>query len=204
MSEGYYEYLEEQNIRLFIPNNIFKITNDAILLAKYVREYIKGKNFKNILDIGTGSGILSLYISDIPNIEIDAIEIQNILVNILNDNLINNNLHNKIKVINEDIRKYEGKKYDIIISNPPYYKANSGKLPENDILKYSKFDLLLNISDFIKSINRLLNNDGVFIIIMPMDRMEELKIEIKKNKLYIEDILEIKDKKTFYIIRGKK
>ena len=205
----YIENLESVNKKMIIDENGLKITQDAILLSEFIKNYFntkyKNKEKKTILEIGAGQGIITLLLSKIEIFEkIFAVEIQKDIFEILKKNIKINNLEEKITSINEDIKTIKGK-YDFIFSNPPYKKINSGKLPENEAEQISKYEILLTLEELFYEIKRLLKNYGEFFVIVPDDRLNDVFRYIYANNMNILSIEINKYKKlNLVIIHGKK
>lgn len=204
---AYIEKLESVNKEIVIENEGLKITNDALLLAKFIKKIFlkKRENGKKALEIGAGQGIVSILLSDLENIsQIDAVEIQEKIFEYLEKNIENNKLTDKIIPIFSDVKEIEGE-YDYIFSNPPYMKINSGKMPNAEEEKISKYEITLNLEELTLEIKRLLKNGGEFFVIVPNDRLNDIFSYIYQNKL---NILEIEinqyKKKDLVIIYGKK
>ncbi len=204
---AYIEKLESVNKEIVIENEGLKITNDALLLAKFIKKVFlkKRENEKKALEIGAGQGIISILLSDLENIsQIDAVEIQEKIFGYLEKNIENNELMDKIIPIFSDVKEIEGE-YDYIFSNPPYMKINSGKMPNAEEEKISKYEITLNLEELTLEIKRLLKNGGEFFVIVPNDRLNDIFSYIYQNKL---NILEIEinqcKKKDLVIIYGKK
>lgn len=204
---AYIEKLESVNKEIVIENEGLKITNDALLLAKFIKKIFlkKRENGKKALEIGAGQGIVSILLSDLENIsQIDAVEIQEKIFGYLEKNIENNELTDKIIPIFSDVKEIEGE-YDYIFSNPPYMKTNSGKMPNAEEEKISKYEITLNLEELTLEIKRLLKNGGEFFVIVPNDRLNDIFSYIYQNKL---NILEIEinqyKKKDLIIIYGKK
>ena len=204
---AYIEKLESVNKEIVIENEGLKITNDALLLAKFIKKIFlkKKENGKKALEIGAGQGIISILLSDLENIsQIDAVEIQEKIFGYLEKNIKNNKLTDKIIPIFSDVKEIEGE-YDYIFSNPPYMKINSGKMPNAEEEKISKYEITLNLEELTLEIKRLLKNGGEFFVIVPNDRLNDIFSYIYQNKL---NILEIEinqyKKKDLVIIYGKK
>lgn len=204
---AYIEKLESVNKEIVIEDEGLKITNDALLLAKFIKKIFlkKRENVKKALEIGAGQGIISILLSDLENIsQIDAVEIQEKIFGYLEKNIENNELTDKIIPIFSDVKELEGE-YDYIFSNPPYMKTNSGKMPNTEEEKISKYEITLNLEELTLEIKRLLKNGGEFFVIVPNDRLNDIFSYIYQNKL---NILEIEinqyKKKDLVIIYGKK
>lgn len=205
----YIENLESVNKKMIIDENGLKITQDAILLSEFIKNYFntkyKNKEKKTILEIGAGQGIITLLLSKIKIFEkIFAVEIQKDIFEIFKKNIKINNLEEKITSINEDIKTIKGE-YDFIFSNPPYKKINSGKLPENKAEQISKYEILLTLEELFYEIKRLLKNYGEFFVIVPDDRLNDVFRYIYANNMNILSIEINKYKKlNLIIVHGKK
>ena len=207
---SYIENLESVNKKMIVREKGLKITQDAILLSEFIKKYFDTK-YKNIkkkktfLEIGAGQGIISLLLSEMDIIsKIFAIEIQKDIFKILEKNMGINNLEEKIMPINENIKNINGE-YDFIFSNPPYKKINSGKMPEDEAEKISKYEVLLTLEELFQEIRRLLKNYGEFFIIVPNDRLNDVFRYIYVNNMNILKIEVNKYKKTdLVIIHGRK
>ena len=206
---SYIEKLESVKKKMIVDENGLKITQDAILLSKFIKKYFnikyKNKEKKTILEIGAGQGIITLLISETEIFEkIFAVEIQKDVFKSLKKNVKINNLEKKITIINKNIKEVKGE-YDFIFSNPPYKKVNSGKLPENKIEQISKYEILLRLEELFYEIKRLLKNYGEFFVIVPDDRLNDVFRYIYANNMNILSIEINKYKKlNLIIIHGKK
>lgn len=207
---NYIETLDSVNKKMIVEEKGLKITQDAILLSEFIKRYFntKYKNLKEkktFLEVGAGQGIISLLLSELDIIsKIFAVEIQKNIFEILEKNIELNNLGEKIILINENIKNIKGE-YDFIFSNPPYKKINSGKMPENEAEKISKYEILLTLEELFKEIKRLLKNYGEFFLIIPNDRLNDVFRHIYGNNMNILKIEVNKYKKTdLIIIQGRK
>ena len=210
----YTEELQSVNKSVIINEKGLKITEDALILADFIKNILEKKSGKSdrtffhkktILEIGAGQGIISILLSEVSYIsKIYAVEIQEKIFEYLVDNIQKNSLQDKILALNNDINRIDGE-YDYIFSNPPYRKINSGKLPDEETEKISKYEILLTLEGLFFSIKRLLKNHGEFFVIIPEERLNETFSYIYKNNLQIinMDINEYRKKKLI-MIYGKK
>lgn len=207
---SYIENLESVNKKMFVEEKGLKITDDAILLSKFIKGYFD-TNYKNMrdkkifLEIGAGQGVISLLLSEMDIVsKILAVEIQEEIFEILKKNVEINKLNDKIIPINKNIKSIEGE-YDFIFSNPPYKKINSGKMPKNEAERVSKYEVLLTLEELILEIKRLLKNHGEFFVIVPNDRLNDVFKNIYVNKMNILSIDINKCKKMdLVVVHGKK
>ena len=207
---SYIENLESVNKKMVVKEKGLKITDDAILLSKFIKRYLN-TNYKNtrekktFLEIGAGQGVISLLLSETAIVlKIFAVEIQEEIFKILKKNVEINKLNDKIIPINKNIKSIEGE-YDFIFSNPPYKKINSGKMPRNEAERVSKYEVLLTLEELILEIKRLLKNYGEFFVIVPNDRLNDVFKNIYVNKMNILSIDINKYKKMdLVVVHGKK
>ena len=207
---SYIENLESVEKKMIVEEKGLKITEDAILLSEFMKKYFsrKRKNLKgekSFLEIGAGQGIISLLLSELDIIsEIFAVEIQEEVFAALKKNIEINDLNGKIIPINKNIKNVNGE-YDFIFSNPPYKKTGSGKMPENEMERISKYEILLTLEELILEIRRLLKNYGEFFVVVPNSRLNDVFRCIYENRLNVLSIKVNKYKKMdLIVIHGRK
>ena len=115
---NFYGYTIKVDERVLIPRF------ETELLTKKTIDYIKKYNIKpNIIDICTGSGCIAITLSKELNISLDAIDISSDAISLAKENAKLNN--SNINFITCDIKEFNAdKKYNVIISNPPYVKED--------------------------------------------------------------------------------
>ena len=207
---SYIENLESVEKKMIVEEKGLKITEDAILLSEFMKKYFsrKRKNLKgekSFLEIGAGQGIISLLLSELDIIsKIFAVEIQEEVFAALKKNIEINDLHGKIIPINKTIKNVNGE-YDFIFSNPPYKKTSSGKMPENEMERISKYEILLTLDELILEIRRLLKNYGEFFVVVPNSRLNDVFRCIYENRLNVLSVKVNKYKKVdLVVVHGKK
>lgn len=139
-----------------------KVTTDACLFGAWCAEEIQSLNGKkNILDIGTGTGLLPLMIAQKNSASIDAIEIEKASADEAIQNIQASPFAETIHVIQADISGYQPpEKYDIIICNPPFYED---ELQSPDALKnVAHHGTHLKLEQLFQIINVLLKEQGNF------------------------------------------
>ena len=201
----YMEFLESSGQKIIVNNNLFKITNDPLLLADFCRENIKKSG--TLLDIGAGNGILPLLLCNANLTEISAVEIQKNSFDCLEKNIDLNSLSDKIIPYHTDINDFfPDFEFDYIISNPPYYRENSGSLSKSEEISIAKFEIKMTLDNLIVNIKRLLKNHGVFYIIIIPGRLNDVLKAIYFQKLNISKLRTVihNNKTKFILIEGKK
>ena len=125
-------------------SKFFHITKDTLIprpetelmVDKLIKNYKNKKNI-SILDMGTGSGciIISL-LSELNNSYGVGIDISHKAIEIAKKNAINNGVSSRIKFLNISFSRYFNKKYDLIVSNPPYISRREFQCLSEDIKRF--------------------------------------------------------------------
>ena len=162
---------------------------------------------KEILDIGTGSGCIAISLAkNLPNAKVSALDISKDALEIAKENAKSNNV--EVNFINVDIFEYKSqKKYDIIVSNPPYVTESEKILMKQNVLDFEpKLALFVEDEDPIKYYKSILNftkysihNKGRVYIEINDKFLEQVIICYSayfKNKLIFKDL---KDKKRLLV-----
>ena len=177
--------LEYKGLKIIQNTKGFCFGIDAVLLSDFAKEI---RNKSKVLDLGTGTGILSILLSAKTNLEkIYGIEIQKDVADMAKRSVKLNNLENKIEIINKNILDlteiFEKNSIDSIVANPPYKKADTGKINENERKYISRHEVTATLKDFITVSNKLLKNGGSLYMVHRPERLSEINYELKINKL---------------------
>lgn len=182
-----------KNIKIYQNKEYFKFSLDSVLLANFCN--VKNER-QRILDIGTGTCPIPLVLSYKYKNHITALEIQKEIYELAKETVKINDKINQINLINEDIKNFKDEKYDIIITNPPYYKVlPNSKINFNEVKSIARHEIKLNLEDLIKNAKRLLENKGEFYIVYPTDRFVELLVVLEKYNLKAKEVKFIYSKK---------
>ncbi len=162
-----------------------KVATDSCLFGAWVADHLKHLTFdENILDIGSGSGLLSLMIAQKNNAAIDAIELQEADALQSAENIQNAPFGNRITLHHADALLFAyTKQYDAIISNPPFYEKNlKGNSKGKNIAHH---DDALQLRPLLLLIKKRLRTSGHFYLLLPAQRMTEVAHIIATMNLYI-------------------
>ncbi len=145
-----------------------KVTTDGCILGALINEVSKG----NILDIGTGTGLLSLMLAQRTKAKIHALEIDEKVAHQAVDNVKNSPWPDQISVLHQDFKTYETETiYDQIICNPPFFK-NSHK-GQSKSKNTAIHDDSLSMDSLIKKSKKLLANQGTLWVMYPAYEMDQ-------------------------------
>jgi len=178
------------NIEININKNVLIPRPETEELTKLIISEININPYKNynILDIGTGSGCISLAIAkEFPNIKIDGIDISKSAIECANENKNKLNIENII-FKNIDFENFKSnKKYDIIISNPPYISINDYIKLKEELFFEPKIALTDNNDGltFYRIIsqksNDLLNKNGKIFLECGINQAKQICFMFNKN-----------------------
>lgn len=154
-----------------------KIGTDSVLLGAWVNCY----NTFNILDIGTGTGILALMLAQKNNKNIYAIDIDKDACLQAKQNAELSVFNNEINIINSSLNDFEPpNNFNYIISNPPFFN-NSLKSP-SESRTIARHSITLPYSDIITFANKYLNNSGKLGLILPFNEANIfIELALKSN-----------------------
>jgi len=157
-----------------------KVGTDGVLLGAW-SDALEG----NVLDIGTGTGLIALMLAQRSKTAlIDAIELDKVASEQAQENFKSSKWNNRLTVIHSTIQSYQpNKKYDLIISNPPYF-INSTKAP-NNIRNAARHTDQLSFNDLIYSVKRLLADTGVFSLVLPVEEATLFINSAEKENLFL-------------------
>jgi len=190
-------YFNFKQFRINQQWSAFKVGTDAVLLGAYAG--IDG--VKTVLDIGSGTGVISLMIAQRSKATITAIEPDYDSYLQTCENAAHSPWSDRIIVFNSDLQNFDsrGHKFDLIVSNPPYFQ-NSLKNPDPR-KSATRHNETLTTTDLLKGVVNLLNDEGKLQIILPYVEGSIFIAEAARFGLYCNNILKIKPLPTSEIRR---
>lgn len=164
-----------------------KVGTDGVLLGAWTNAL----DCKRVLDIGTGTGLIALMIAQRHHCIIDAIDIDLPAVEQARDNVEASPWADRITVIHQDLSVFNPVyKYDLIVSNPPYfidsYTAN-GEARHNA----RSASASLSHDELLIGIIRLLNAKGRFSLILPGREGQLFREQAGKSGFYCNKMVKV-------------
>jgi tRNA1Val (adenine37-N6)-methyltransferase len=185
MSNSYFQF---KQFTVHQDQCAMKVTTDACLFGAWCAEEIRNDKInlesKTALDIGTGTGLLSLMVTQKNNLAIDAIEVDKAAAKQAMQNVNASPWKEQINVHQLDALQFNyQQQYDFIISNPPFYENEIPAATDKKNLAHHNKGLLL--SDLTALIKNQLKSEGTFYLLLPYKRTKEIEKEFLRKALFI-------------------
>ena len=194
---------------LYQPTNGYCYNSDTHFLYNFIIENLKKyKNIKGeLLDIGSGSGILGLLVAkDFEKLKLNQCEIQKMFQFFSSKNSNTNKIDSKLYEGSYEDIDFE-KKFDICISNPPFYHSNVIK-SDNQSLKIARYNDSLPLEVFIKKTASILNSEGKFFFCYDVKQINNILFLLNKYKFNLESLQFVHPKEskdaTLILVYAKK
>ena len=183
MEELRLDDLNLDGLKLYQYTHGYGFTSDSVILSNF----IKTKKSDTCVEIGTGSGIISVLVCYKNNPQkIYAFEMQNKYCELAQKNIDLNNMQDKIQIIESKVQDYKNHLnffVDVVFCNPPYYKSGVCKVSNQDDIAICKHEKFLPLNELIFCASKMLKFGGKFFFVYPANRLDEVMFELNKNKL---------------------
>lgn len=168
-----------------------KVCTDACIFGAFIARHIHRQkpDALNILDIGTGTGLLSLMVAQKNNSSIDVVEIDAAAFEQAKQNFEQSPWKDRLNIFKADASQfYFPKKYDFIISNPPFFEGDlkSGNKKKDA----AKHDTTLTLEQLLSVTGKLLSPHGIFAVLLPYQRsLHFIEIAVAANYFLNEQLV---------------
>lgn len=173
-----------------------KVTTDACLFGAWAAEKIcsSSNGKQNGIDIGAGTGLLSLMLlQKNPQLTITAVEIDGQAAVQAAENAAASPWHSSIQLITGDVKAQQNvltHKYDVVISNPPFYENELQSPDEKKNTAHHDRGLLLE--ELLRITSGILKPEGSFYLLLPFKRMDALKQLVDQYNLLLVHITKLR------------
>lgn len=153
----------------------YRFSIDTVLLTSHIQP----RPGEKVLDLGTGCGIIPITLAcRNPGITIVGVEIQKELAALAEENVRGNHMEDRINILCMDMKSLThdviSGPVDLIVSNPPYRKANSGRINPNNQRAVARHEIKITLNDIVEIARSMLRTAGRFITIYPAERMTDI------------------------------
>nr|WP_307775966.1 tRNA1(Val) (adenine(37)-N6)-methyltransferase [uncultured Cetobacterium sp.] len=178
--------LLNKDLKIIQRPDFFNFCIDSLLISDFV-SLVRGT--KNIVDLGTGNGVIPLFLSQRTDAKIIGVEIQNISAELAKKNIFINSLEKQIEIINDDMKNWKNYfnygSQDVVITNPPFFKlcGNEEQLNNLDQLSLARHEITIDLDSLISIASKLLKDKGYFAMVHRPDRLLEILDTMKKYNI---------------------
>jgi tRNA1Val (adenine37-N6)-methyltransferase len=200
LSNNYFQF---KQFKIEQEKSSMKVCTDSCLFGAYIADKIEQKIIqpKRILDVGSGTGLLSLMIAQKSKAIIDAVEIDENSFKQTKENFLESPWNKQLQAFYADVKNLNGSgKYDLIISNPPFFENDLKS--ENNNKNLAKHRDGLTLKELLLSIKNNLETDGNFAVLLPFQRIKYFEIISAENNFYLKEELLIKQTTAHFYFRG--
>ncbi|MGN6531771.1 MAG: tRNA1(Val) (adenine(37)-N6)-methyltransferase [Ginsengibacter sp.] len=180
-----------------------KVCTDSCLFGAYVADKIEQKMIlpKKILDIGSGTGLLSLMIAQKSDAIINAVEIDENSWRQTKENFKESEWQRQLQAFRVDIKNFNVPfKYDLIISNPPFFENDLKSAHKNKNI--AKHHDGLTLQELVQSIKNNLESNGTFFVLLPFHRTAYFKRIASEHNFYLKEEMLLKQTPKHGYFRG--
>ena len=177
--------LEFKNLKIIQNKDGFCFGIDSVLLSDFAKNI---KKDSMVLDLGTGTGIIPILLCGKTKLKkVTGIELQEEVAKMAKKSIKLNNLEDKFNVINENIlnlnKIYEKQLFDVVITNPPYKKKNTGIINPDEPKMIARHEITADLEDFIRVAKDMLKDKGEFYIVHRPERLVDIFDLMRKYKI---------------------
>ncbi|HEK21434.1 MULTISPECIES: tRNA1(Val) (adenine(37)-N6)-methyltransferase [unclassified Mucilaginibacter] len=164
-----------------------KVNTDGVLLGALAN----GTTARRILDIGAGTGVMAMMLAQrFPQADVDAVEIDDTAAYTAAKNFANSKFAERLRIFKGDFANLERKKYDLIVSNPPFFIDSLTSAKENKTLARhtdsSFFERLVHFAA------ENLSAEGICQLILPVATADLVKGFLASKSLHLQGIITIR------------
>ena len=204
--KSFWKYDFKVNDKVLIPRP------DTEIMIEQVLKIYKNKNYINFLDIGVGSGCIALSILKEKKTFLGTgVDLSQDCIEICRYNAKKLGVNNRIKLLKSDVDNLIFRKYDLIVSNPPYIKKFDLNKLDREVINYEPklaldggLEGLSIIRKVIKKSSELIKTHGKLILEIGYDQKLPVKKMLKENNFYINKVIKDLAKNDRCIISTKK
>lgn len=209
-------YLTEQRafwtLNLKITKGVLIPRPDTELLVETAISVLKNKPHAHILDLGTGSGCIALAIAkEFPDTQIIACDISAICIEVAEHNALAHNIHNVHFIRSHWFSEIHDKRFDLIVSNPPYISEDDEHIDEEvenhepDIALFSEQEGYADLFHIIETAPAYLNPDATLILEHGFQQAEKVRMHMREygyTSIQSDCDLQLHERITFGTQRG--
>jgi len=179
-------------------NAAMRVGTDGVLLGTWTQV----ENATNILDIGTGTGVIALILAQRSSATIDAIDLDEGAIADAQLNFRESPWNDRLTAVQSSLQQYTetaSEKYNCIVCNPPFF--NNAVKSKNENRAMARHTHSLSFDDIARGVSKLLDEDGCFSLVLPAEAEKEFRSIAANYRLFASKITRVKPKPSKTIVR---
>ncbi len=162
----------------------YRFSLDAVLLTQFVNL----RRGDRVFDLGSGNGVIPLLLASLhPSVRVTGLEFQRSMVHRALRSVAINDLTDRVEIRQGDVRSVERqfapREYDMVVSNPPYRKLDSGRVNPDPERYIARHEAKASLADFLRAGAHLLRSGGKMALVYPATRANDLLVEMRNEDM---------------------
>ena len=178
------------NLKVYQFQDGFKFSLDSILLAEFAE--IR-KNDEHIIDLCTGNGVIPILLTHKYQKKVTGVEIQAEIAQLARESVAYNSMDSMVTILEKDVLElknyFPGNNFDVVLSNPPYFKYHHTKfVNDNEMKGIARHELKISLEQLVEMASYLLKSKGRFYLVHIPERLEEICVYAHKYGFSVKQI----------------
>ncbi len=178
------EDLHRGGLKVIQKKDGYRFSMDAVLLANFITV----KRNERVADLGTGCGVIPLIIAfRNPTAIITAVEMDETAGRMAGESVEMNDLSDQITIVVKDIKDlgnaYRSGSFDVVTTNPPYGRLNSGRINPDPKKAAARHEISGTLDDFLQCASYLLKYRGRLALVYPAAMLADLIVRLREMNL---------------------
>lgn len=171
------DYMLGEQLKIIQDGQSFAFSLDTLLLAYWAKEAIKNRS--KVVELCSGNAAASLYMAAFNKAHYDDVELQEAIVSKARRSVELNDMQDRIMVHQGNVKDagnfLRKDSYDVVVVNPPYFKAPAGhKLNPDRSKAIARHELEINLEEIIAVSAGLLKMKGKMFMVHRPERLGEI------------------------------
>lgn len=172
-----------EEYKIWQAEDVLCYTMDSVLVANF----LSLKKQARVLELGSGTGAISLLVALRGAQQVIGVDINPRLVCLLQRSIEENNLQAQVQTTQIDIKDYKQLQklgvFDVVVANPPYRRASTGKVREDLAASAACHELTAELQDFIYAASKMLKTRGRLTMVNLAERLTDTLCLLKEQQL---------------------
>ena len=178
------------NLKVYQFQDGFKFSLDSILLAEFEK---KKKNDEHIIDLCTGNGVIPILLAHKYQKIVTGVEIQAEIAQLARESVAYNSMDSMVTILEKDVLElknyFPGNNFDVVLSNPPYFKYHHTKfVNDNEMKGIARHELKISLEQLVEMASYLLKSKGRFYLVHIPERLEEICVYAHKYGFSVKQV----------------